>query len=188
MMECKQTEDALPAVQEEQRGLAQELKALLEQEHALQKDALGVRLRVEQIDAAIAEHHNKIKHWHREAGKISLHTVDEQPAAALPALSPDALQAGPDPSTINTKIALLEARCEQVKPNLGAIAEYRKKEALYLQRVEELDDITTQRDGFKRGCEDLRKQRLNEFMAGFNIITNKLKENYQMLTLGATLS
>ncbi|XP_061072830.1 structural maintenance of chromosomes protein 4 [Conger conger] len=184
MMECKQTEDALPAVQEEQRGLAQELKALLEQEHALQKDALGVRLRVEQIDAAIAEHHNKIKHWHREAGKISLHTVDEQPAAALPALSPDALQAGPDPSTINTKIALLEARCEQMKPNLGAIAEYRKKEALYLQRVEELDDITTQRDGFKRGCEDLRKQRLNEFMAGFNIITNKLKENYQMLTLG----
>lgn len=58
------------------------------------------------------------------------------------------------------------------------------QEELYLQRVSELDDITTQRDSFKRGCEDLRKQRLHEFMAGFNIITNKLKENYQMLTLG----
>lgn len=45
----------------------------------------------------------------------------------------------------------------------------------------ELDEITTERDNFKRGCEDLRKQRLNEFMAGFNV-TNKLK-NYQMLTL-----
>lgn len=53
-----------------------------------------------------------------------------------------------------------------------------------MQRVAELDEITNQRDNFKRGCEDLRKQRLNEFMAGFNIITNKLKENYQMLTLG----
>lgn len=53
-----------------------------------------------------------------------------------------------------------------------------------MQRVAELDDITTHRDNFKRSCEDLRKQRLNEFMAGFNIITNKLKENYQMLTLG----
>lgn len=53
-----------------------------------------------------------------------------------------------------------------------------------MQRVAELDEITTQRDNFKRSCEDLRKQRLNEFMAGFNIITNKLKENYQMLTLG----
>lgn len=58
------------------------------------------------------------------------------------------------------------------------------QEELYLQRVAELDEITTQRDDFKRSCEDLRKQRLNEFMAGFNIITNKLKENYQMLTLG----
>lgn len=41
----------------------------------------------------------------------------------------------------------------------------------------ELDEITTERDNLKRGC----KQRLNEFMAGFNV-TNKLK-NYQMLTL-----
>lgn len=48
----------------------------------------------------------------------------------------------------------------------------------------QLDEITTERDQFKRAYEDLRKQRLNEFMSGFNTITNKLKENYQMLTLG----
>ena len=48
----------------------------------------------------------------------------------------------------------------------------------------ELDKITNERDNFRQAYEDLRKQRLNEFMAGFYIITNKLKENYQMLTLG----
>lgn len=58
------------------------------------------------------------------------------------------------------------------------------QEELYLQRVAQLDEITMERDKFKRGYEDLRKQRLNEFMTGFNMITNKLKENYQMLTLG----
>lgn len=58
------------------------------------------------------------------------------------------------------------------------------QEELYLQRVAQLDEITTERDKFKRAYEDLRKQRLNEFMAGFSMITNKLKENYQMLTLG----
>lgn len=58
------------------------------------------------------------------------------------------------------------------------------QEELYLQRVAQLDEITTERDKFKRAYEDLRKQRLNEFMTGFNMITNKLKENYQMLTLG----
>lgn len=58
------------------------------------------------------------------------------------------------------------------------------QEELYLQRVAQLDEVTTERDRFKRAYEDLRKRRLNEFMMGFNIITNKLKENYQMLTLG----
>ncbi len=58
------------------------------------------------------------------------------------------------------------------------------QEELYLQRVAQLDEITAERDNFNRGYEDLRKQRLNEFMTGFNMITNKLKENYQMLTLG----
>lgn len=48
----------------------------------------------------------------------------------------------------------------------------------------ELDEITNERDKFREAFEDLRKKRLNEFMAGFNVITNKLKENYQMLTLG----
>ncbi|KAJ8280337.1 hypothetical protein GJAV_G00053360 [Gymnothorax javanicus] len=184
MTECQKAEDDLPAVQEEHRGLLQEIKAIQEQEHALQKESLGVRLKVEQIEAAITEHQNKIKHWQKEASKISLHTIDDQPAVELPKLTTEELESGPNANIINNKIALLEARCEQMKPNLGAIAEYKKKEELYLQRVAELDDITTQRDNFKRGCEDLRKQRLNEFMAGFNIITNKLKENYQMLTLG----
>lgn len=58
------------------------------------------------------------------------------------------------------------------------------QEDLYLQRVAELDKITSERDNFRQAYEDLRKQRLNEFMAGFYVITNKLKENYQMLTLG----
>lgn len=48
----------------------------------------------------------------------------------------------------------------------------------------ELDEITNERDKFREAFEGLRKKRLNEFMAGFNVITNKLKENYQMLTLG----
>ena len=32
--------------------------------------------------------------------------------------------------------------------------------------------------------EELRRRRLDEFMSGFNIITLKLKEMYQMITLG----
>ncbi|XP_010365014.1 structural maintenance of chromosomes protein 4 isoform X3 [Rhinopithecus roxellana] len=177
-------EESLPEIQKEHRDLLQELKVIQENEHALQKDALSIKLKLEQIDGHIAEHNSKIKYWHKEISKISLHPIEDNPIEEISVLSPEDLEAIKNPDSITNQIALLEARCHEMKPNLGAIAEYKKKEELYLQRVAELDRITYERDNFRQAYEDLRKQRLNEFMAGFYIITNKLKENYQMLTLG----
>ena len=68
--------------------------------------------------------------------------------------------------------------------NMGAIAEYRKKEADYLSRVCELDQVTEERNTARREHEELRRQRLEMFMDGFGVITLKLKEMYQMITLG----
>ncbi|NWJ10949.1 SMC4 protein, partial [Crypturellus undulatus] len=184
MNNCKQAEEALPQVQEEHRSLLQEMKAIQDNEHALQKEALNVRLKIEQINGHISTHQSKIKYWQKEISKLSLHSIDDKPPEKLPVLSQEELEAIKDPDIITKQIALLEAQCHEMKPNLGAIAEYKKKEELYLKRVAELDDITNERDNFRQAFEDLRKQRLNEFMAGFNVITNKLKENYQMLTLG----
>ncbi|XP_075013558.1 structural maintenance of chromosomes protein 4 isoform X2 [Calonectris borealis] len=182
--DCRQAEEALPAVQEEHRGLLQEIKTIQDDEHALQKEALNIKLKIEQIDSHISAHQSKIKYWQKEISKLSLHPIEDKPPEELPVLSQEELEAIKDPDVITNQIALLEAQCHEMKPNLGAIAEYKKKEELYLKRVAELDDITNERDNFRQAFEDLRKQRLNEFMAGFNVITNKLKENYQMLTLG----
>ncbi|XP_072248446.1 structural maintenance of chromosomes protein 4 isoform X1 [Leuresthes tenuis] len=184
MKACQEAEAALPEVQEQYQAVSKEIKALQQQEHALQERSLNVRLSVEQLDATITKHNGKIKYWQEEATKLRLHTIDGQPAEELPVLTPAELKAISDPDIIVNKMSTLEIQCGQLKPNLGAIAEYKKKEELYLQRVAQLDEITTERDRFKRGYEDLRKQRLNEFMTSFNMITNKLKENYQMLTLG----
>ncbi|XP_060928886.1 structural maintenance of chromosomes protein 4 [Limanda limanda] len=184
MKACQEAEAELPEVQEQYQGVLKEIKALQQQEHALQEESLSVRLRVEQIETTITEHNNKIKHWQKEASKLSLHTIEDKPAEELPVLTPAELEEISNPNVIINKMMRSETQCAQMKPNLGAIAEYMKKEELYLQRVAQLDEITTERDQFKRGYEELRKRRLNEFMTGFNMITNKLKENYQMLTLG----
>nr|XP_033815111.1 structural maintenance of chromosomes protein 4 isoform X2 [Geotrypetes seraphini] len=184
MKECKEAESTLPDIQEGHRTLLQEIKTIQENEHSLQKEALNIRLKIEQMDSHISEHQSKIKYWQKEILKISLHCIDDKPLEELPSLSQEELETMREPDVINNQIALLEAKCNEIKPNLGSIAEYKKKEELYLQRVTELDEITNERDNFRKSYEDLRKQRLNEFMAGFNIITNKLKENYQMLTLG----
>jgi structural maintenance of chromosome 4 len=51
-------------------------------------------------------------------------------------------------------------------------------------RVGELDAITEERNEHRRTYEDLRRKRLEMFMEGFGHITLKLKEMYQMITLG----
>ncbi|KAF6725817.1 Structural maintenance of chromosomes protein 4 [Oryzias melastigma] len=184
MKSCQEAEAALPEVQEQYQKVSKEIKVLQKQEHELQAESLNVRLSIEQIDATITKHNGKIKYWQDEGSKLSLHVIEGQPAEKLPVLAAADLEAISDPNVIVNKMSTLEIQCSNLKPNLGAISEYKKKEELYLQRVAQLDEITAERDTFKCSYEDLRKRRLNEFMTGFNIITNKLKENYQMLTLG----
>uniref|UniRef100_A0A4W3K0M6 Structural maintenance of chromosomes protein n=2 Tax=Callorhinchus milii TaxID=7868 RepID=A0A4W3K0M6_CALMI len=184
MKECAKAQESLANVTGDHQILLKEVKSIQEEEQALQKEILNIRLKIEQIDGHIEEHQSKIKYWQKEVSKLSLHCIDDKPQDELPKLSEEDLREFQNPDMINNQIALLEAKGLEMKPNLGSIAEYRKKEELYLRRVAELDEITNERDTFRHGYEDLRKQRLNEFMAGFNMITNKLKENYQMLTLG----
>lgn len=68
---------------------------------------------------------------------------------------------------------------------MKALEEYRKREADFLKRVKDLDEVTAQRDTMKKHYDDLRKTRLEEFMSGFNTISSKLKEMYQVRSFGA---
>ncbi|KAF8545582.1 hypothetical protein OG21DRAFT_1492201 [Imleria badia] len=51
----------------------------------------------------------------------------------------------------------------------------------------DLDQITDEHDTQKQKYDTLRKQRLDKFMAGFSLISLKLKEMYQMITLGGNM-
>lgn len=85
---------------------------------------------------------------------------------------------------LKMEIAVLEDELSKTKPNLGAIAEYRRKNAEYQGQVGELDELSSRRDVARKENDGLRKARLDEFMQGFSVITLKLKELYQMITLG----
>lgn len=67
-----------------------------------------------------------------------------------------------------------------MKPNLEVLKDYKKREEEFMRRAQDLDEVTRQRDEQKKRYEDLRKQRLDEFMTGFNTISLKLKEMYQV--------
>jgi structural maintenance of chromosome 4 len=60
------------------------------------------------------------------------------------------------------------------------LKEYKQCEQEFFNRAKDLELITAQRDAQKAKYDGLRKQRLDEFMAGFNLISLKLKEMYQV--------
>nr|KAJ3421945.1 hypothetical protein HK105_001747 [Polyrhizophydium stewartii] len=82
------------------------------------------------------------------------------------------------------EIEHLEAHIKKLRPNFGILNEYRVKMELYMTRASDLDAVTARREEIKAQYDELRKRRLKEFMAGFTAISLKLKEMYQMITMG----
>ncbi|KAM0933788.1 putative structural maintenance of chromosomes protein [Dioscorea sansibarensis] len=130
------------------------------------------RKRVDDIQINLSNHMNQIRKDAVDPGKFKA------------ALEDDSLNNVCDLKRATEMVALLEAQLKDMNPNLDAIAEYQKKSRSYTERVEELNVITQERDDLKRQYDGWRKKRLDEFMAGFNVISLKLKEMYQMITLG----
>lgn len=114
--------------------------------------------------------------------QIQIDLVDQEKLEAT--LSDETLTKACDLKRALEMVALLEAQLKEMSPNLDSISEYRQKVSLYNDRVEELNNVTNQRDDVKKQYDDWRKKRLDEFMEGFNTISLKLKEMYQMITLG----
>eukprot|EP00548_Thalassiothrix_antarctica_P014783 CAMPEP_0194173054 /NCGR_PEP_ID=MMETSP0154-20130528/7439_1 /TAXON_ID=1049557 /ORGANISM="Thalassiothrix antarctica, Strain L6-D1" /LENGTH=1322 /DNA_ID=CAMNT_0038885969 /DNA_START=60 /DNA_END=4024 /DNA_ORIENTATION=+ len=112
-------------------------------------------------------------------------TIQSNKNGALPQYTPETLEQYSVP-TLQEQIATLEQeRAVLAKDaNMAAIAAYRKKEADYLVRVAELDVVTEERQEARKAHDELRRLRLDKFMDGFSQITLKLKEMYQMITLG----
>ncbi|XP_060578899.1 structural maintenance of chromosomes protein 4-like [Ruditapes philippinarum] len=160
-----------------------ELAELEEEENKIQKEVVDVKADLDRCQNLMKENQAKLKHWKKELSHLTLTPIDRQEVEELQTLSEEDLD-GIKVDELKFQITTQEEKLQHMKPNMAAIAEYRKKEELYLQRVAELDQITEFRDKQRKYHEDLRKQRLDEFMSGFSVITYKLKEMYQMITLG----
>ncbi|CED84437.1 smc protein [Phaffia rhodozyma] len=89
-----------------------------------------------------------------------------------------------DRNILVADVANLEERVNKSKPNLSVLAEYNKRQVEFDQRQADLEEVTANRDLAKKRYEDLRTTRHLEFMTGFTAISSKLKEMYQLITLG----
>jgi structural maintenance of chromosome 4 len=107
------------------------------------------------------------------------------PSDTLPMLAAETLSRY-NKEEMKYEISVLEQQRDELKANvnMGALAEYKQKVEEYKGRVAELEDATAARDAKRFEYDELRRKRLEEFIAGFRVITLKLKEMYQMITLG----
>lgn len=84
---------------------------------------------------------------------------------------------------LKASIAQLEESTSQAV-ELAVLAEYRRRVSEHASRSADLNEALAARDTAKKRLDDLRRLRLEGFMEGFSTISLRLKEMYQMITMG----
>lgn len=180
---------------EESRALletkAVDLATVKEEYEAAQKSSRAFKEVEADINIKLGELNDKISKLEKEISSVTKQlekTLEQWQKATGNEDKPSLLSTEEllehDLESVQLKVSMIEGALQQMKPDMTAIEEWKRKNEIYEERVAELTSVTAERDSFRRMHEELRKKRLDEFMSGFNIISLKLKEMYQMITLG----
>ncbi|KAL1900493.1 Structural maintenance of chromosomes protein 4 [Sporothrix stenoceras] len=118
-----------------------------------------------------------------QAAPVPRRTDSNTPPLTFSQYSKDEL-ADMDKAVLKSEIATLEEKTQNTNVDLGVLAEYRRRVEEHAARSSDLATAVLQRDTAKKRCDDLRRLRLEGFMEGFSTISLRLKEMYQMITMG----
>lgn len=179
--------EILKEISETNNGSSETKKEVL----ALQKqesDAKLQRVELEQttqkIEKTVRDLKAIIPVYKKKLEPLKLHNIpNEENPLPLKKYSDEEL-AGYVLNDVEYRISVLEDDLKAKTPNLNVIDEYQKKRDVYMDRIKVLEEITNKRNEMRKLHDDIKKRRYTEFMQGFNIITHKLKEMYQMITQG----
>ena len=180
--------------QEALRGKKQELttlKAELDEKTAelneIRAIEIEMRNKLEENQKVLGENQKRLKYWNEKLSKLALQNVgdlgEETAAEELQQYTKDEL-ADMSKDTLKSEIAALEEKTQNGSVDLGVLSEYRRRVEEHAARNADLQSAVAQRDTAKKRCDDLRRLRLEGFMEGFSTISLRLKEMYQMITMG----
>lgn len=154
-----------------------------------ESDGKMKRLEIEEkqktIEKNLHEQSAKIAAWQQKIKSLKLHEIpnENMPDPPFKTYTDEELR-NKDPHNTQYEVTSCEEKLASDKPNLGAIEEYNNKRIVYMNRVKVLEDATMKRNEMREAFDTVRKNRFTEFTEGFKIISQKLKEMYQMITLG----
>jgi structural maintenance of chromosome 4 len=186
----KRVELAKEALRSKKKDLAA-LKAELDERTSELNDIraaeIEVRNTIEENNKVLAENQKRLRYWNDKFGKLTLHNVsdigEDIAPESLQIFTKDELM-DMSKESLKAEIVMLEEKTENVNVELGVLAEYRRRVEEHAARNADLQGAVSQRDTAKKRCDELRRLRLEGFMEGFSTISLRLKEMYQMITMG----
>lgn len=149
---------------------------------------IEMRNKLEESQKALVENQKRAKYWHEKFSKLSLQSIsdlgeEEEAAESLQIYTKDEL-AEMDKESLKAMIATLEEKTQNASVDLSVLGEYRRRVAEHESRSADLATALASRDAAKSRLDTLRSLRLTGFMEGFSTISLRLKEMYQMITMG----
>jgi structural maintenance of chromosome 4 len=185
----QQAESAQQALEDRKEEL-EALKAQLDEHVAELNETRGaeveMRNKLEENQKILLDNQKRLRYWEEKLSKLSLQNVSEEgeelELEPMPQLSRDELE-DLDKESLKAAIAGLEERTSS-HVELAVLAEYRRRVEEHTIRLADLNTALAARDTAKKRTDDLRRLRLEGFMEGFSLISMRLKEMYQMITMG----
>lgn len=179
----EEAEDALTALKTDQEERTTIINGFM-------SAAIEINNNIEQLEIKLKEDTRKLQNYQHKLRELKLHEIgdlvesseDDEKAELVEYTSEHLAEF--EISEIKRDMVKLEEKVKDSVIDLQVLKEYRRRHQEYLNRNQELEESVIERDTLKSTCQDLRKQRLDEFMTGFNIISLKLKELYQLITMG----
>nr|XP_006820054.1 PREDICTED: structural maintenance of chromosomes protein 4-like [Saccoglossus kowalevskii] len=126
-------QDKLKEIENVLEESKEELGQLQTKQNDLKKQHLEVQHSLEKWLNLVKENQQKIKHWKKETSRLTLHNIEGEEMKELPTLTEEDLE-DIDPDKVQFEITVLEEDMHNMKPNMAAIEEYRKKGIVFSVR------------------------------------------------------
>ena len=114
-------------LQEEINKIKKEMDAISKEETELKSSRIEVDQQLQKWEDAIKDNSKKVSYWKREIKKLDLQEVPGEEVTPLPELSEEEILAI-NMEELNYEINAIDENLAKSKPNMAAIAEYKKKE------------------------------------------------------------
>lgn len=163
--------------------LKTELDKLQSKESKLKASKIDMDQKLSEKNKVLKELKQRLPDIKKTLENLKLQDIPNAETETLTELTKEEL-AEIDVRSVAAQLQKAKEKLPSEIPNMQIIEQYKEQNDLYLKRSEKLQKITEERNKMRDVYNVAVRKRMQEFNAGFTLITGKLKEMYRMITLG----